>query len=97
MTSLHQSFVEHALATSIADDCIAIVRDRTSANLRWANNTLTTNGVMHGLDVTVISFTNQLPGVIGASLSASPMRHMDPPRRARSTADCTAKGRPTHS
>ena len=43
-----QQLVEHALATSTADDCIAIVRDATSANLRWANNTLTTNGVMHG-------------------------------------------------
>ena len=41
--------MEHALATSTADDCIAIVRDATSANLRWANNTLTTNGVMHGV------------------------------------------------
>ena len=33
-----------------------ILHDSTSANLRWANNTLTTNGVMHGLGVTVIAF-----------------------------------------
>ena len=33
-----------------------IVHDTTSANLRWANNTLTTNGVMHAVDVTVIAF-----------------------------------------
>ena len=33
-----------------------IVNDTTSANLRWANNTLTTNGVMHAIDVTVIAF-----------------------------------------
>ena len=50
-----QQLVEHALATSTADDCIAIVRDSTSANLRWANNTLTTNGVMNGCQVTVVS------------------------------------------
>lgn len=56
-----QSLVEHAVATSSADDCIVIVRDHTSANLRWANNTLTTNGVMHGVSVTVISFVN-VPG-----------------------------------
>ena len=49
-----QQLVEHALAASTADDCIAIVRDVTSANLRWANNTLTTNGVMHGISMTVI-------------------------------------------
>ncbi len=34
------------------------MRDQTSANLRWANNTLTTNGVMHGVSVTIISFVN---------------------------------------
>ena len=56
-----QSLVDHAIATSTADDCIAIVRDHTSANLRWANNTLTTNGVMHGVSVTIISFVN-MPG-----------------------------------
>ena len=50
--SARSRLVEHALPASIADDCVAIVRDSTSANLRWANNTLTTNGVMHGVHVT---------------------------------------------
>ncbi|MCW2765158.1 MAG: hypothetical protein JWO11_1117 [Nocardioides sp.] len=66
-----QSLVEHALATSIADDCIVIVTDRTSANLRWANNTLTTNGVMHGISVTVISFIRTADGVSTGSVSGS--------------------------
>jgi predicted Zn-dependent protease len=66
-----QSLVEHALATSIADDCIVIVRDKTSANLRWANNTLTTNGVMHGIAVTVISFIRSADGVATGSVSGS--------------------------
>jgi len=66
-----QSFVEHALATSIADDCIVIVHDKTSANLRWANNTLTTNGVMHGLDVTVISFVRGGDGVATGSMAGT--------------------------
>ena len=71
-TSLHpQSFVDHALATSIADDCIVIVQDKTSANLRWANNTLTTNGVMLGIDVTVISFIRSADGVATGSVSGS--------------------------
>ena len=51
-----QGLVEHALATSTSEQCIVIVNDSTSANLRWANNTLTTNGVMHSIDVTVIAF-----------------------------------------
>jgi predicted Zn-dependent protease len=66
-----QSFVEHALATSIADDCIVIVHDKTSANLRWANNTLTTNGVMHGVDVTVISFVRSGDGVATGSMAGT--------------------------
>ena len=51
-----QRLVEHALETSTSEQCIVIVNDSTSANLRWANNTLTTNGVMHSIDVTVIAF-----------------------------------------
>ncbi|MBO9521119.1 MAG: TldD/PmbA family protein [Nocardioidaceae bacterium] len=51
-----QQLVEHALATTRSEQCVVIVQDSTSANLRWANNTLTTNGVMHGVGVTVIAF-----------------------------------------
>jgi len=51
-----QGLVEHALATTRSEQCVVIVQDSTSANLRWANNTLTTNGVMHGIGVTVIAF-----------------------------------------
>ena len=66
-----QQLVEHALATSTADDCIAIVADSSSANLRWANNTLTTNGVMVSVDVTVISFVAIADGVATGSVSGS--------------------------
>jgi predicted Zn-dependent protease len=66
-----QQLVEHALATSTADDCIAIVRDVTSANLRWANNTLTTNGVMTEVSVTVVSFVAVDGGTATGSVSGS--------------------------
>jgi predicted Zn-dependent protease len=66
-----QQLVEHALATSTADDCIAIVSDSSSANLRWANNTLTTNGVMVSVDVTVISFVATSDGVATGSVAGS--------------------------
>ena len=66
-----QALVEHAVAASTADDCIVIVRDHTSANLRWANNTLTTNGVMHGVSVTVISFVRRADGVAAGSVTGS--------------------------
>ncbi|MBB6625758.1 TldD/PmbA family protein [Nocardioides sp. KIGAM211] len=66
-----QSLVDHAVTTSTADDCIAIVRDATSANLRWANNTLTTNGVMHGITVTIVSFIRSGDGTATGSVTGS--------------------------
>ncbi len=66
-----QSLVEHALATSTADETVVLVRDATSANLRWANNTLTTNGVMHGIQVTVIAFVDKPAGRAVGSVSSS--------------------------
>jgi predicted Zn-dependent protease len=51
-----QDLLEHAVATSTSEQCVVIVEYSTSANLRWANNTLTTNGVMHSVGVTVIAF-----------------------------------------
>ena len=72
MSRVHpQSLVEHALAATVADQCVVIVRDTTSANLRWANNTLTTNGVMHGVAVTVVSFVDQSGGTSSGSVSGS--------------------------
>ena len=70
-TMTPQSLVDHAVATSMADDCIVIVHDSTSANLRWANNTLTTNGVMHGISVTVISFVRTAEGTATGSVTGS--------------------------
>ncbi len=66
-----QSLVEHALAASMGDDCVVIVTESTSANLRWANNTLTTNGVMHGLHVSIVSFVKQAGGVSVGSVTGS--------------------------
>ena len=66
-----QDLVEHALAASTSDGCVVIVEDSTSANLRWANNTLTTNGAMRGTSVTVIATVGAgegtAAGVVGRS------------------------------
>jgi len=70
-TPTPQDLVEHALATSTASDCIAIATNSTSANLRWANNTLTTNGAMHGVNVTVIAFDRRTDGVAVGSVGGS--------------------------
>ncbi len=66
-----QELVEHALAATGADDCVAIVRSSSRANLRWANNTLTTNGAMREVSVTVISFVRRAEGTAVGSVSGS--------------------------
>ncbi len=71
VTTTVQDLVEQALASSDADDCIVIARQHTGANLRWANNTLTTNGQMRSVDVTVISFVRPAGGPAAASVSGS--------------------------
>ncbi len=66
-----QDLVEHALKVSKADDCIVTLNDSTSANLRWANNTLTTNGVMHNVSLNVISFVGAGQGTAAGSVTGS--------------------------
>ena len=70
-TTSVQQLVDSALAASAADDCIVIARHHTRANLRWANNTLTTNGAMRGVEVTVVSFVNGAGGPSTGSMSGS--------------------------
>jgi len=60
--------VERCLALSRADGCLVVVRESSSANLRWAGNTLTTNGVVKGRSVSVISVVGEAVGVRSASV-----------------------------
>jgi predicted Zn-dependent protease len=64
-----QELVERALAASTTDGCIVIASNDASTNLRWANNTLTTNGVTETLGVTVIATVDGSDGVRAASIS----------------------------
>ncbi|MEU7900709.1 metallopeptidase TldD-related protein [Nonomuraea sp. NPDC049152] len=56
--------VERALELSQADDCVVIVDEGSTANLRFAGNTLTTNGVARSSQVTVISIVGAGVGVV---------------------------------
>ncbi|TQS43850.1 metallopeptidase TldD-related protein [Cryptosporangium phraense] len=67
MTS--QNLVEQALSLSKSDGCIVIAGESTSANLRWATNTLTTNGVMRSRSITVISTVGTGTGVASGAVS----------------------------
>ncbi|WP_066368220.1 metallopeptidase TldD-related protein [Herbidospora mongoliensis] len=62
-----QEVVERALALPGADDRVVIVDEDTSANLRFAGNTLTTNGVARGSRLTVISIVGAGTGVVSRS------------------------------
>jgi predicted Zn-dependent protease len=51
--------LEEAARSGQADETIVLVTDRTEASLRWANNTMTTNGVSTSRGTTVISVVRQ--------------------------------------
>ena len=52
-----QDAIERALAMAQCDDCMVIADETSSANLRWAGNTLTTNGVSRSRQLTVIAIS----------------------------------------
>jgi predicted Zn-dependent protease len=62
-----QELVEKALELSKADACVVIGDNVSDANLRWANNTLTTNGLTHRNQLTVIAVTGSAVGVVSRS------------------------------
>ena len=64
-----QEIVERALAASTADDQIAFVVESSEANLRWAGNSLTTNGAMRSRQVVVISFVDGGSGMAAGTVS----------------------------
>jgi predicted Zn-dependent protease len=61
--------VERALAASTSDGCVVIAANHASSNLRWANNTLTTNGAVNTVGVTVVASVEGADGVRSASVS----------------------------
>lgn len=67
MSAAAADVVEQALALSRADGCVVLVQESSSTNLRWANNTLTTNGAMRGRSVSVISVVGESVGVRSAT------------------------------
>ena len=66
-----QETVERALALSKADGCIVLATERSEANLRWASNTLTTNGSMRSREVAVISMVGGAAATVQRSAVAA--------------------------
>jgi predicted Zn-dependent protease len=66
-----QELVERALQRASSDGCIVLARESSTANLRWANNTLTTNGVALTRDLTVIALADGTEGTSAGVVSRS--------------------------
>ncbi len=64
-----QEIVERALGASTADDQITFVVESSEANLRWASNSLTTNGAMRSRHVVVVSFVDGGKGMAAGTVS----------------------------
>ena len=63
--------VERALELSRADGCVVLADEESSANLRWAGNALTTNGVTRGRTLTVIATVDGSQGTASGVVSRS--------------------------
>src|SRR5688500_3568570 len=66
-----QDVVEKALAASKADGQITFVVESSEANLRWASNSLTTNGAMRSRQVVVVSFVDGGAGMAAGTVTRS--------------------------
>jgi predicted Zn-dependent protease len=66
-----QETVERALGLSKADACVVIADESSTANLRWANSTLTTNGVTRSRQLTVIATIAGSAGTAAGVVSRS--------------------------
>ncbi|MEU8462956.1 metallopeptidase TldD-related protein [Streptomyces sp. NPDC029003] len=75
-TTPHE-IVERALELSTADGCVVIADEESSANLRWAGNALTTNGVTRGRTLTVIATVDGKEGTASGVVSRSAVTAAD--------------------
>ncbi len=66
-----QEIVERCLELSKADGTIVMVNESSTANLRWANNALTTNGVARARDVTVVATVDGAAGTASGVIARS--------------------------
>jgi predicted Zn-dependent protease len=67
-----QRVVERALAASRADACVVIVEEVSQAEVRFANNTTTTNGVRRDRRVSVVSFRGRSGDGVPISAAGEP-------------------------
>jgi predicted Zn-dependent protease len=69
MSATPQEVVEQALAASTGDGQVTFVVESSEANLRWASNSLTTNGAMRSRRVVVVSFVDGGAGMAAGTVA----------------------------
>jgi predicted Zn-dependent protease len=91
-----QQIVESALAASKSDGCIVVVNATGAANVRWANNTVTTSGITTTLSWFVVAVHGQSAGTVEASAvdAASTESITAVVRAAEASAESAAKSGP---
>ena len=79
--------IEEALRASRSDGCIVLVEDASEAELRFANNTVTTNGTRRDRSVSVTAFRKTDEGTaVGTASSSGAADVVDLVRRAEANA-----------
>jgi predicted Zn-dependent protease len=66
MDGVHQT-VERVLSLSRADACLVVASESSSANVRWANNTSTTNGTVTSHELFIVSVIDKRVGTVGVT------------------------------
>ncbi len=62
-----QQIIDAGLAASRSDGCVVVVRANSEANVRWANNTVTTSGFATGLDWFVVAVSGSAAAAVSGS------------------------------
>ncbi|MFD6333146.1 metallopeptidase TldD-related protein [Streptomyces niveus] len=90
-SSKPHEIIERALELSTADGCVVIADEHSTANLRWAGNALTTNGLTRGRTLTVIATVDGKEGTASGVVSRSAVtaHELEPLVRA---AEAAARG-----
>ncbi|MFJ9036607.1 metallopeptidase TldD-related protein [Streptomyces sp. NPDC102406] len=86
--------VERALELSRADGCVVIADETSTANLRWAGNALTTNGVTRGRTLTVVATVDGKEGTATGVVSRSAVTAADLEPLVRAAEEAAAKAGP---
>jgi predicted Zn-dependent protease len=89
-----QDAVDIALRAARGNDCIVIADESSTANLRWAGNTLTTNGVSRTRQLTVIAISRAGDGARVGVVSRAGVRDEQIADVVAEASEAAAEGSP---